>query len=129
MVGDGSYLMLSAELATAVQEDRKLIVVVLDNHGFQCIANLSALCGGHNTFNAFRRRNPQTGRLDGEHLAIDYAANARSLGADAIVAAGPGEFAAALAAARASRPEWTAISCPGATSGSTAPWSARRSRC
>ena len=41
MVGDGSWLMLSAEIATAVQEGIGLTVVLLDNHGFRCIRNLS----------------------------------------------------------------------------------------
>ncbi|MGZ8501540.1 MAG: thiamine pyrophosphate-dependent enzyme, partial [Candidatus Limnocylindrales bacterium] len=108
MVGDGSYLMLSAELATAVQEDRKLTVVLIDNHGFQCIANLSGACGGHNPFNAFRRRDPATGQLTGDVLPIDFAANARSLGADVLVADGAAELAAALATAKAS-PRTTVI--------------------
>jgi 3D-(3,5/4)-trihydroxycyclohexane-1,2-dione acylhydrolase (decyclizing) len=108
MVGDGSYLMLSTELATAVQEDRKLTVVLLDNHGFQCIANLSGACGGHNPFNAFRRRDPATGQLTGDVLPIDYAANARSLGADVLVANDATELAAALAQAKAS-PRTTVI--------------------
>lgn len=102
MVGDGSYLMLSAELATAVQEGRKLNVVILDNHGFQCISNLSGVCGGHNPFNTFRMRDPKTGELTGELLPLDFAANARSLGADVIVADGPAELATALATSRAS---------------------------
>ena len=102
MVGDGSYLMLSAELATAVQEGRKLTVVLLDNHGYQCIQNLSGACGGHNAFNAFRFRDPVTGALTGETLPLDFAANARSLGADVIVAGDPASFEAALATARLS---------------------------
>jgi len=103
MVGDGSYLMLSAELATAVQEGRKLTVILLDNHGFQCIKNLSDACGGHNPFNAFRLRDPVTGALTGETLPLDFAANARSLGADVIVADDPAGLEAALATARLSR--------------------------
>ena len=100
MVGDGSFLMLSSELATAVQEGQKITVILLDNHGFQCIANLSGACGGHNPFNAFRMRDPATGRLTGEPLPIDLAANARSLGTHVIVAQGPAEFERALADAR-----------------------------
>ena len=100
MVGDGSYLMLSAEIATSVQEDRKLIIVLLDNHGFQCIKNLSGACGGANPFNQFRVREAATGRLTGDFLAIDYAANAASLGADALLAHSPAELQAALVEAR-----------------------------
>src|SRR3990170_5145256 len=56
MVGDGSYLMLSAEIATAYQEGVPLTIVLLDNHGFRCIRNLSGVCGGGSSFNDFRRR-------------------------------------------------------------------------
>ncbi len=34
MVGDGSYLMMATELVTAVQERLKVIVVLVQNHGF-----------------------------------------------------------------------------------------------
>jgi 3D-(3,5/4)-trihydroxycyclohexane-1,2-dione acylhydrolase (decyclizing) len=100
MVGDGSYLMLSGEIATAIQEDRKLIVVLLENHAFQSIDNLSRASGGRNPFNTFRRRDPATGAYTGDALSLDLAANARSLGADAIVATDPTGLADALAAAR-----------------------------
>ncbi len=100
MVGDGSYLMLSAEIATSVQEGQKLTIVLLDNHGFQCIKNLSGVCGGDNPFNQFRVRDPASGRLTGDLLPIDYAANAASLGAEVIVAHSPAELEAALAEAR-----------------------------
>jgi 3D-(3,5/4)-trihydroxycyclohexane-1,2-dione acylhydrolase (decyclizing) len=101
LVGDGSFLMLSAELATAVQERQKLTVVLLDNHGFQCIQNLSSSCGGHNPFNAFRMRDRESGRLTGDPLPLDFAANARSLGAHVIVADDAAGLERALVAARA----------------------------
>ena len=100
MVGDGSYLMLSAELTTSVQEGRRLTVVLLDNHGFQCIKNLSGVCGGHNEFNSFRFRDPATGELSGPILPIDFAANAASLGAHVLRADSAAELAAALRDAR-----------------------------
>jgi len=102
LVGDGSYLMLSGEIATAVQEGLKLIVVVLENHSFQSIQNLSRASGGQNEFNAFRRRDPATGRYTGAALPLDFVANARSLGASAVAAREPTELAAALAEARRS---------------------------
>jgi 3D-(3,5/4)-trihydroxycyclohexane-1,2-dione acylhydrolase (decyclizing) len=102
LVGDGSYLMLSGEIATAVQEGVKLIIVVLVNHAFQSIDNLSRAGGGRNTFNTFRRRDPATGMYTGEVLPLDFASNARSLGADAIVAGDPSALAAALETARRS---------------------------
>ena len=100
MVGDGSYLMLSGEIATAVQEDLKLVVVVLENHAFQSIDNLSRASGGRNHFNSFRKRDPVTGAYTGDALPVDLAANASSLGARAIVATDPKGLADALAAAR-----------------------------
>lgn len=100
MVGDGSYLMLSAELATSIQEGHRITVVLLDNHGFQCIKNLSGACGGHNEFNSFRFRDPSSGRLEGPYLPLDFAANAASLGARVITADTPADLAAALRDAR-----------------------------
>jgi 3D-(3,5/4)-trihydroxycyclohexane-1,2-dione acylhydrolase (decyclizing) len=102
MVGDGSWLMLSSELVTSVQEGRKLTVVLLDNHGYQCIKDLSGVCGGANDFNGFRFRDPLDGRLSGDVLPIDFAANAASLGAVVLVAHSPAELATALAEAKAS---------------------------
>lgn len=86
MVGDGSYLMLSAEILTSVQEGFKLTIVLLDNHGFACIHGLAGICGEANHFNDFRFRDPRTGRLEGDVLPIDFAANAASLGARVLTA-------------------------------------------
>src|SRR5256885_15450423 len=41
MVGDGSWLMMSSEIVTAVQEGVKLTIVLLDNHGDQSIGGPS----------------------------------------------------------------------------------------
>ncbi len=102
MVGDGSYLMLSGEIATAVQEGVKIIVVLLENHGFHSIDNLSRAGGGRNRFNTFGIRDPATGELGGDPLPFDFAANARSLGADALVANDAPSLTEALATARES---------------------------
>ena len=80
MVGDGSWLMMSAELVTAVQEGIKLTVVLVDNHGFASIGGLSAALGSQGFGTQYRYRSPE-GRLDGDHLPVDLAANAESLGA------------------------------------------------
>ena len=45
MVGDGSYLMMATELVTAVQENVKVIVVLVQNHGFASIGSLSEALG------------------------------------------------------------------------------------
>ncbi len=45
MVGDGSYLMMATELVTAVQEGVKVILVLVQNHGFASIGSLSESLG------------------------------------------------------------------------------------
>jgi 3D-(3,5/4)-trihydroxycyclohexane-1,2-dione acylhydrolase (decyclizing) len=102
MVGDGSYLMMAQELVTAVQEGVKLVVVLVQNHGFASIGALSESLGSQRFGTRYRARNPQTGALDGELLPVDLAANAASLGADVRRAATVDELEAALREARAS---------------------------
>ncbi|MFB3786042.1 MAG: 3D-(3,5/4)-trihydroxycyclohexane-1,2-dione acylhydrolase (decyclizing) [bacterium] len=100
MVGDGSYLMLSNELVTSIQEGYKLTVVFLDNHGFNCIRGLAASCGSHGFGNQFKFRDPQTGLLTGNNLPIDFAANAASLGACVLKANTRAELEEALVKAK-----------------------------
>ncbi len=100
MVGDGSWLMLSADLITSIQEGYKLTVLLLNNHGFSSIGGLSASLGSGGFGTHYRYRNPQTGQLDGEYLPVDFAANARSLGAHVIEAHDLASLRAALAEAR-----------------------------
>jgi 3D-(3,5/4)-trihydroxycyclohexane-1,2-dione acylhydrolase (decyclizing) len=101
LVGDGSYLMMAQELATAVQEGIKITVVLLDNHGFSSIAGLSMSvgCGGYAT--EYRRRTA-SGALDGEQVSVNFAANAESLGARAVVAADVESLCRAIRDARSS---------------------------
>ncbi len=73
MVGDGSYLMMNSEIATSVALGAKLTIVVLDNRGFGCIQRLQAATGGA-SFNNL---------LDDAAPRVDFAAHARSLGAQA----------------------------------------------
>jgi 3D-(3,5/4)-trihydroxycyclohexane-1,2-dione acylhydrolase (decyclizing) len=81
LVGDGSYLMLAQELVTAVAERQKLIVVLVQNHGYASIGALSESVGTQRFGTRYRFRDPATGRLDGDLLPVDLAANAASLGA------------------------------------------------
>ena len=83
MVGDGSYLMMATELVTAVQEGVKVILVLVQNHGFASIGSLSESLGSQRFGTAYRYRSDD-GRLDGGKLPVDLAANAASLGADVI---------------------------------------------
>jgi 3D-(3,5/4)-trihydroxycyclohexane-1,2-dione acylhydrolase (decyclizing) len=82
LVGDGSYLMMAQELVTAVQEGIKLIVVLVQNHGFASIGALSESLGSERFGTAYRYRTASG--LDGDVLPVDLAANAASLGAEVI---------------------------------------------
>jgi 3D-(3,5/4)-trihydroxycyclohexane-1,2-dione acylhydrolase (decyclizing) len=101
MVGDGSYLMMSQELVTAVAEGVKLIVVLVQNHGFASIGALSETVGVNRFGTWYRYRDPASGVLDGAVLPTDLAANAASLGAQVITAHTLADFREALTAARA----------------------------
>jgi 3D-(3,5/4)-trihydroxycyclohexane-1,2-dione acylhydrolase (decyclizing) len=101
MVGDGSYLMMATELVTAVQEGIKIITVLVQNHGYASIGSLSEMLGSQRFGTKYRYRNPETGRLDGDKLPVDLAANAASLGVEVIKTATAGEFAEAIKAAKA----------------------------
>ncbi len=99
MVGDGSYLMMSQEIVTAVQEGVKLIVVLVQNHGFASIGALSESLGSQRFGTRYRYRT-ETG-LDGAVLPVDLAANAASLGARVASVTGIAELQQAFAEARA----------------------------
>ena len=99
LVGDGSYLMLSSELVTAVAEGIKLIVVLVQNHGYASIGALSESVGAQRFGTRYRSRT-STG-LDGDLLPVDLAANAASLGADALRVSSIDELHKALDQARA----------------------------
>ena len=95
-VGDGTYLMMPSEILTSIQEGVKLIIVVVDNHGFASIGGLSDSLGSGGFGTRFRLRNGQSGQLDGEYLPVDFAANARSLGAEAVNVSTISDFKKAL---------------------------------
>ncbi|MBL8146541.1 MAG: 3D-(3,5/4)-trihydroxycyclohexane-1,2-dione acylhydrolase (decyclizing) [Anaerolineae bacterium] len=99
MIGDGSYLMLSTELVTAAAEGVKITVVLLDNHGFASIGGLSKSIGSDGFGTKYRQRST-TGELDGDVVAVDFAANAASLGAHVLKANDRDSLADAMTAAR-----------------------------
>lgn len=107
MVGDGSYLMLSSELATAVAEGIKLIVVLVQNHGYASIGHLSETIGAERFGTKYRAYDPRARNFQGDEiLPVDLAMNARSYGIDVVeIAPSPSaadDLRAALAAAKAS---------------------------
>jgi 3D-(3,5/4)-trihydroxycyclohexane-1,2-dione acylhydrolase (decyclizing) len=87
LVGDGSYLMLSSEIVTAVEEGMKLTIVLADSRGYKSIGSLSHSLG---TDGFGTQRQAQ----------VDFAANAESLGSHVIRARTIEDVRAALAAAR-----------------------------
>jgi len=80
MTGDGSYMMLHSELISSVQEHKKINVLLFDNCGFGCINNLQMSNGMGSFGTEFRRRNEETGHLDGEYIPIDFAKSAEGYG-------------------------------------------------
>jgi 3D-(3,5/4)-trihydroxycyclohexane-1,2-dione acylhydrolase (decyclizing) len=89
LVGDGSYLMLSSEIVTAIQEGLKLTIVLVDNHGFNSIGALSRSLGTDGFGTQYRYRRDGSLGLDSDSspapvLPVNLAANAESLGARVI---------------------------------------------
>ena len=99
-IGDGTYLMNPTEIATSVQEDLKITVVISENHGFQSIWQLQDGRAGRDFGNEFRHRDTRTNRLSGEYVALDLAQNAASMGARAWHVQTPDALEEALAEAR-----------------------------
>lgn len=94
-VGDGSYMMANAELATAVMRRIPFTVVLTDNRGYGCINRLQTMgCGGEPFNNMYVDCNVEV------QPEIDYVMHARSMGAHAVKAAGTDELEAELKAAR-----------------------------
>ncbi|PYY56017.1 3D-(3,5/4)-trihydroxycyclohexane-1,2-dione acylhydrolase (decyclizing) [Curtobacterium sp. MCSS17_011] len=84
MIGDGSYLMLHTELVTAVAEGIKIIVVLIQNHGYASIGHLSETVGSERFGTKYRYLDETESFENGEPLPVDLAANARSYGVDVI---------------------------------------------
>ncbi len=93
MVGDGSYLMMNSDVATAVSLGLQITIVVLDNHGFSCINRLQMATGGAN-FNNLLRDTHNQGLAE-----INFAVHAGAMGAHAEKVANIGELKAAVSAA------------------------------
>ncbi|MET4780639.1 3D-(3,5/4)-trihydroxycyclohexane-1,2-dione acylhydrolase (decyclizing) [Glaciihabitans sp. UYNi722] len=106
MVGDGSYLMMHTEIVSAVAERIKLIIVLVQNHGYASIGHLSETLGSQRFGTQYRYRDAHGAVGSGDILPIDLATNAESLGIRVIrVEPGPGaivDLAEAVADAKAS---------------------------
>jgi 3D-(3,5/4)-trihydroxycyclohexane-1,2-dione acylhydrolase (decyclizing) len=78
--------MMPSEIVTAIAERVRLVIVLVDNHGFSSIGGLSRSLGLDGFGTLYRYREDGTLGLDSEKhpapvLPIDLAANAESLGA------------------------------------------------
>ena len=78
MIGDGSYLMMNSELATANMLGIKLILVILDNRGFGCINRLQSACGGEKFNNLLDHSNT----IKENPSQVDFVGHAKSLGCE-----------------------------------------------
>lgn len=94
MVGDGSYMMMNSELATAAMMGISFTVVLTDNRGFGCINRLQRATGGAE-FNNLLDHAPHVTPSN-----IDFAAHAAAMGAAAVHVRSIAELEAALARAR-----------------------------
>ena len=103
-LGDGNYMLHPMELKTAIQENTKLTVILLQNDGFQSIHGHQKALVGHSLGNEFRVRDQETGKLDdGDFVDIDYAKNAESIGLRAWNVSDEDELRRALSEAREER--------------------------
>jgi 3D-(3,5/4)-trihydroxycyclohexane-1,2-dione acylhydrolase (decyclizing) len=105
LVGDGSYLMMNSEIVTSIQENFKLIIVLLDNDGYRSIGSLSRSLGqdGFGTRYVYPRNGvlpDDTAGASAQPLPVDLAANARSLGAHVYECKTYEDFTQALKAAQ-----------------------------
>ena len=100
MIGDGTYLMMNSEIVTAVSEDLTLTIVIIDNHGYQCILGLQRICGVSDFGNELRFRDPKTGMLNGDFVPIDFVKHAEAMGAHAVLVKTADEITSALKEAK-----------------------------
>jgi 3D-(3,5/4)-trihydroxycyclohexane-1,2-dione acylhydrolase (decyclizing) len=109
LIGDGSYLMMPGDLATAAAEGIGIVVVIVDNGGYASIGALSRSLGGAGFGTHYRLAENGGPPLDAEGgpaaplrpSQVDLAANAESLGVRTLRAASLDELRDALAEAKA----------------------------
>ncbi len=99
MVGDGSFLMMSSEITTAVQEGVKLVIVVVDNKGFSSVGRVSEQVGAEGFGCHYRLRGP-SGQYDGAEMKVDFVKICEGLGARSLEVTTLAELRDALQDAR-----------------------------
>jgi 3D-(3,5/4)-trihydroxycyclohexane-1,2-dione acylhydrolase (decyclizing) len=101
-VGDGTYMMMNSDLATAAGMGLKMTLIITDNGGYGCINRLQKATGGEEFNNLIK----DTQVAD---MRIDYAAHAASMGAEAVSVSSIAELEAALARARTAKGPFVAV--------------------
>ncbi len=102
MVGDGAFMMMHSEIATALQEDKKITVLLFDNCGFGCINNLQMGKGMGSLATMFRYRDKASGKQNGRLMETDFAMIGRGYGMTAYTARNEQELREALELAKKS---------------------------
>ena len=92
-VGDGSYMMANAELATAAARRIAFTVVLTDNSGYGCINRLQIACGGAEFNNMYKDSDVWP--------RIDFVSHAASMGAHAVKATNIADLERLIVEARA----------------------------
>ncbi len=78
--GDGSYNMMHSEIITALQENKKINILLFDNASFGCINNLQMGQGVDSLCTESRYRVEDNPIRSGEFMNIDYAMCAKGYG-------------------------------------------------
>ena len=99
MCGDGSFIMLHAELLTAVQEHRKINICLFNNASYGCINNLQVGHGNDTLCTELRWRG-EDGKFSGDFMPVDFARIAEGYGCKAYTIHTLAELEAAIADAR-----------------------------
>ncbi|MEM1351631.1 MAG: 3D-(3,5/4)-trihydroxycyclohexane-1,2-dione acylhydrolase (decyclizing) [Pseudomonadota bacterium] len=95
--GDGSYLLMNSDIYSSVLTQKKLIILVLDNGGFAVINKLQNNTGNESFNNLFTDAPTVP-----EAFAVDFAAHAAAMGADAVKVDNVSDLGEAFKAAKAS---------------------------
>ncbi|TGD66051.1 3D-(3,5/4)-trihydroxycyclohexane-1,2-dione acylhydrolase (decyclizing) [Tabrizicola sp. WMC-M-20] len=90
MVGDGSYMMMNSEMATAAMMGVHFTTVITDNRGYGCINRLQMGTGGAEFNNLYAHANITNAPR------IDFAAHAGAMGATSVKVASIAELETAL---------------------------------
>ena len=99
MVGDGSFLMMSSEIVTSIQEGLKLTIVLVDNQGFSSVGRVSEQVGSEG-FGCHYRYRGKGGWYDGAQINLNFPQICAGYGADVVSVETRQELAEELRKAR-----------------------------